>query len=253
MGNDLLNVILISFFAGIVGTCLGGLIIVLFKRPKEVFFHSLTGFAAGIMLAITCFSLIPGAINEGNKSLMFNGFFSGIVVFLLLDRIISHVHKSGKINGDASCDDKMVAVQKLGLLMAIGIGLHDFPEGLAIGSGFAARPELGITIGILIGIHHIAEGLAVAAPIYAGGCSKRGTLVRCFIISSPMVLGAIIGFLIGEISKPAVSICLGFAAGAMFFITCDELIPECHMETEKYGHIPILSIVIGFVVGLIIS
>ena len=250
--NQIFNVILISFLAGVVGTCIGGLVIVLFERPKEVFFHTLTGFAAGVMLAITCFSLIPQAVIEGSKSLMFNGFLGGIVIFVLLDIIISHAHMSGEKNEDAS-SDKIIKIEKMGLLLAIGISIHDFPEGLAIGSGFSARPELGITIGILIGLHHIAEGLAVAAPIYACGISKISTMFWCFLISLPMVAGAVIGFLISEVSKSAISICLGFAAGAMFFVTCDELIPECHMETEKYGHIPILSIVVGFIIGLLLT
>jgi len=162
------------------------------------------------------------------------------------------VHMSGVQNGDASCK-QLVKFEKMSLLLAIGISLHDFPEGLAIGSGFSARPDLGIQIGILIGLHHIAEGLAVATPIYASGCSKASTMFKCFLISLPMIAGAIVGFLVSEVSKSAISICLGFAAGAMFFVTCDELIPECHMETEKYGHIPILSIVVGFIVGLLLT
>jgi ZIP family zinc transporter len=184
---------------------------------------------------------------------MFNGFLGGIVIFLLLDRIISHLHISGLGNDRKKSELQITKVKKIGLLMAIGIAMHNFPEGLAIGGGYSGRAEFGIGLAILIALHNIPEGLAIATPLYAGDASKISTLIQCALTGLPMIIGALIGFLIGELSTQAVSICLGFAGGAMFFITCDELIPECHMEVERYGHIPILSIVIGFVVGLLIG
>lgn len=245
----LMLAILISLIAGVGGTGLGGLFVIIFKRPKEVFFSALIGLAGGVMLGIVFFHLIPEGIDIGNKSLMFNGFLGGVLIFLLLDRIISHLHISGIENAETS---KILKIKKMGLLIAIGIALHNFPEGLAIGSGFSAESAFGIGIAILIGLHNFPEGIALAAPIYAGGASKLSTFIKTCFTGLPMVIGAIVGFLVGETSKQAISICLGFAAGAMFFITCDELIPECHMEAEKYGHVPILSIIVGLVVSFII-
>lgn len=247
----MLNIILVSFIAGVGGTGMGALCVIICGRPKEVFYHSLTGLAAGIMLAVTCLALIPESIAAGNRSLMINGFLGGIFIFLLIDKIVAHMHMSGTENGETS--GKIIRIKKIGMLMAIGIAMHNFPEGLAIGAGYSGRTGLGISVAVLIGLHNIPEGLALATPIYASGVSKISTLIRTCLTGLPMVIGAFVGFLIGEVSEQAVSICLGFAAGAMFFITCDELIPECHMEAEKYGHIPILSIVIGFIIGLLIS
>lgn len=144
-------------------------------------------------------------------------------------------------------------LKRLGLLLAIGVALHVFPEGLAIGAGFAASSKFGLMLALLMAFQNVPEGVALATPNYASGSPRMQTMKYALMAGAPMGLGSFFGYSIGSHSPIFLGVALGFAGGAMFYITCDELIPTCHTECKEYGHIPILSIVAGFVVGLFLT
>jgi len=248
--NKLSQTLLVGLIAGVGGTGLGALLVVPFPQISGAILSSMVGFAGGVMLEIVCLDLLPEATSQASQYVMFSGFFLGIILMAFIDLIVSHLHMSGQENG---MDVQRKELLKTGQLLTIGIALHNFPEGLAIGSGLAISQSFGIGLAVLIALHNIPEGIALSAPNHGAGLRRSKTIIFACMAGLPMVAGALMGNVIASVSKEIVSMCLGFAAGAMFFITCDELIPQAHTETEKYGHIPIYSIVLGFVTALFIS
>jgi ZIP family zinc transporter len=241
---------LVGFLVGMLGIGSGACLVILFRRPKGAVLSATLGLAGGIMLSIICFELIPESIARGSRPFMFLGFFLGTVVLGIMDRIVSHLHMSER---DGGMDIHEQKLKKMGLLLTIGISLHVFPEGLAIGAGFAASPAFGVMIALLMAFQNIPEGVALATPNHASGSPRMQTLRYALMAGAPMGVGSFLGYLIGSYSPLFLGVALGFAGGAMFYVTCDELIPTCHTECEEYGHIPIVSIVVGFVVGLFLT
>jgi ZIP family zinc transporter len=248
--SKLFRTLLISIIAGIGGTGLGALVVISFSRISGAVLSGMLGFAGGVMLEIIFLDLIPEATVRSNEYIMFSGFFLGIICLALIDIVVSHLHMSERKNG---MDVRQKKLLKTGTLLTIGIALHNFPEGLAIGSGLAVSHTFGLGIAILFALHNIPEGISLSSPYRASGAKWPKTIFFACIAGLPMVIGALVGYSIASLSKDIISICLGFAAGAMFFITLDELIPQAHAEAEKYGHIPIYSIVLGFLFALVIG
>lgn len=128
---------------------------------------------------------------------------------------------------------------RLGTLIAIGIAIHDLPEGFGIGSGYGISGSLGLTLAVAIMLHNIPEGMAIAIPFHFSGMSKFKTVLICFAAGISTLLGALLAFfLLGSFSEKLMYSGLAFAGGAMFYITVNELIPEAH----KYGNARLASI-----------
>jgi len=140
---------------------------------------------------------------------------------------------------------------KAGMLMAIGIALHNLPEGFAVGSGFEASAKLGFTISGVIIIHDIPEGIAMAVPMRAGGISKLKTFAYTILSGVPMGIGAFLGAALGNISSQMIAVCLGFAGGAMLYIVLGEMIPES--KRIYLGRLSSVGNIIGIICGIIIS
>jgi zinc transporter, ZIP family len=197
------------------------------------------------MLSIVFLELLVESIDHSGVGAALIGLFLGMLIFYILDHYLPHQHtvttEKAHLGG----------YLKKGTLLALGIGLHNFPEGLAIGTGFIGSTELGTTLAILIGLHNIPEGMAVAAPLKQGGYSYLKVLGITALSGAPMGIGALIGALIGSISVSVLGISLGFAAGAMFYIVCDELIPDAY---ESAGaHLSIFGIFTGTILGILFT
>lgn len=248
--NNLLTTTLTGFVVGIVGIGLGSLLIIIFHRPKGAILSAMLGLAGGVMLSIICFELIPEAVSRGTNTGMFLGFFMGIGLLAMADMFVSHLHMSER---ECGMDLHQRKLRKMGLLLTIGLAIHGIPEGLAIGAALACSAQFGMVIALLMAFQKIPEGVALATPNHASGSPRVQTMKYALMAGAPMGLGSFLGYLIGSISPIFLCISLGFAGGAMFYVTCDELIPTCHVECTQYGHIPILSIVVGFGIGLIVT
>ncbi len=235
-----LEITVIGFATGALGTGTGGVLATLVRKPSPKILGLMLGFAAGIMLTIVFLELLEEGLEIGFAAPT-AGLLFGIVAFLLLDRYFPHSHFFTEEIREATYTRK-------GLLIAIGIALHNFPEGMAIGAGFIASPALGITLAILIALHNIPEGLAIAVPLKAGGSHPRRILLVTLLAGLPMGVGAAIGSLLGIISPTTMGLALGFAAGAMLYIVCDELIPEVYQLTTP--HVAIAGITVGVVLGM---
>lgn len=234
----------IGLLAGIAGTGSGGLITFFTKNPSPLFLSFFLGFAAGIMLDVTFMELIPEAISQGGFFYGITGLIGGIAIFLLLDSTLPHHHHYSE-----ECMEGRF--RKMGILLGIGIALHNVPEGLAIGAGYVSSESLGLGLALIIGIHNLPEGLAMAVAMDRSGSGKAKIILAAALAGLPMGLGAFLGALLGRVSPLILSLSLGFAGGAMLYVTCDELIPDAHNLSR--GHSATVGLLFGIVAGIFIT
>lgn len=224
-----------------VGTSLGAVIAVAFRKSSNRMLSSIMGIAGGLMLAVVTFDLIPEAILLGGMKITLAGVFIGIAFVTILDLKIP----------ETSFIKRHGSQIKTALLLGIGLAAHNFPEGLAIGSGFMGGQSLGLEIAIVIGLHDIPEGAAVAAPLMSSRVSKIKIVLIAALTALPTAIGVYIGGVLGEISKTFITMCLGFAGGTMLYIVCGELIPQSRGLFK--GVFSTISIMVGIVLGLLIT
>ena len=244
--NRILAVTIIGFISGMVGTGLGGAMVFFIKNPGKRFMGTLLGFTGGIMLAVVCFDLMPHAFEIGGMAAGFAGILFGVTAVCLTDILMPQIPEIKNIT--AGLDKTFI---KSGIILGLGIALHNFPEGLAIGSGFAAGDAMGLSLALVIGLHDMPEGIAMAVPLRIGGINRLKIVVYTILAGIPTGIGALLGALLGEISPIFVSLCLGFAGGAMLYITCGELIPKT--QTLYRGRVPTIGMLAGILLGLYIT
>lgn len=234
----------IGLLAGVLGTATGGLIVMLFRRPSDAAFSVILGFAGGVMLAVTAFDLMPEAFELAGTGWGIGGLVLGAILIALIDLVTPHIHF-------LSTDRESSRFVRASLFVGIGIAIHNLPEGMAIGAGVVSSQQFGIGLGVLLGLHNAPEGMAMSAPLCrVKGCGWRPVLMAA-LAGLPTGLGAAIGAIMGAASKIVLALCLGFAAGAMLFVTCDELIPDA--QELGVGHSGTYGIVAGVVTGIVLS
>ncbi len=238
-----MKITLLGLVSGITGTGIGGLAAFFVTRITNRAMGFILEFSAGLMTAVVSFELIPKAFELGGTIYTFAGIIFGVVSILVIENSIkdSKLLKTGKNKG----------LLRAGILMAIAIALHNFPEGFAVGSGFEASTSLGITITAVIMIHDIPEGIAMAVPMRAGGFSKLKAFAYTVLSGVPMGLGALFGSVLSGISSEFIAACLGFAGGAMLYIVYAELVPES--KRLYLGRLSSLGNVLGIICGIIVS
>ncbi len=235
---------LLGFLVGMAGTGAGGTAAFLLRHPSRRFTGIILGMAGGLMMAVVCFELLPEAFKIAGLAVGIVGIILGVAMITSVDMLI----QSGGAADTKLYGDRYI---RSGLLLGLGIAIHNFPEGLAIGAGLATNVRLGLSLAFVIGFHNVPEGIAMAMPLIVGGYSPGRIFLATIIAGAPLGLGAFIGALLGEISPVLVALCLSFAGGTMLFITCGELIPK---SRDTYGgRIPILGIIAGFIAGIVLT
>ncbi|MEC9488640.1 MAG: ZIP family metal transporter [Halanaerobium sp.] len=235
---------MIGLITGILGTAGGGLLVIGVKKLRETFLCVILGVSAGIMTVVVFFDLLPEALVVGNLWTALLGLAMGAILIGLLDLTFPHQHFSSRYEGNQR-------YFKAGLLLALGIALHNIPEGLAIGAGYSSDTALGLGIAVLMAVQNLPEGMAVGTTLCMAGMRNSRTLLVTILAGLPMGLGALLGNLLGNISMFTLSISLGFAAGAMLYIIFDELIPDAHQKAD--GHWAISGILSGIFLGLVLT
>lgn len=225
------GIVLLGLVAGL-GTCLGALLVNTCGRLRPGTLSLLLGLAAGIMTAVIVFDLLPSSLRYGSPQAALTGFLGGIGLMAALDLGLNLLSPS---------TFKGRNYLKMGYLIATGIALHDFPEGLAIAAGFAATEKLGPMLVLAIGLHNIPEGMACAAPMKYGGLSARRVLAINALISLVTPLGTFIGLMLLETSRAFVGLLLAFAAGAMTYIVLGELAPEARRNNRCLAYLGMLT------------
>ena len=151
--QEILRTTMIGLFFGTFGTTIGGIIGVFTKKNSKKFLSFVLAFASGLMMAIICFDLIPESLEIGNLINAIIGIIFGIASMIFCDKIVEQ-----KFNMKENNIIQKNTLLKTGIIVSIGLAIHNFPEGLAIGAGFGASIKLGLSLAIAICLHDIPEG-----------------------------------------------------------------------------------------------
>jgi ZIP family zinc transporter len=174
-------------------------------------------------------------------------FSIGALTILALDLMIPHIELTAR---RAEHGNKRIF--RAGILIAAGITIHNFPEGLVVTAGYSLAPKLGLIIAIAIMLHNIPEGVATAVPLTVAGMNRSKVAILTFLSGLAEPLAAFIGVIaFSLLGKNVVGSSLAFAAGVMTYITADELIPVAH--EYGYKHTVSAALLIGIVFALLVD
>jgi ZIP family zinc transporter len=240
-----LNTILLSAVVGVVGTGTGGLIVSLKGNPSKKLLSLFLGYSGGVMVSLLAFDLMPEAIELGGTLLPLAFMVAGAITIMVFDMLLPHSHHF-------SCDEESMRFTRTAYVVAMGIAMHDLPEGLAVGAGLASGSSLGLRVAALMFLHNMPEGMAVAGPLACIGRKRKDILLISAATGLPSVAGAAIGAFFGNLSPMVLSASLAFAAGAMLFVTFDEVIPDAE-ELSEGGHSGTLGAVAGVMTSIVLS
>lgn len=249
MNNQLLIGVLVPFL----GTALGSAMVFFMKKElSEKLNHALEGFAAGVMVAASIWSLIIPAMEQsasmGKLSFIpaVTGFWIGILFLLCLDELIPHLH----MNSDEP--EGMKANFKKTTMMVLAVTLHNIPEGMAVGvvyagwltgtSGITAAGALALALGIAI--QNFPEGAIISMPLRSKGESRTRAFVSGVLSGLVEPIGTIITILLAGLIVPVLPYLLCFAAGAMMYVVVEELVPE--MASGKHTNVSTVMFALGF-------
>lgn len=242
----MLDIVIISGLAGLT-TGLGAIFVLLFGRPSTKLLSIMLGFAAGIMLSIATLELIPEAMEIGGPANALLGFVIGVAIMYGLDLYVPHI---SIMKCENEADKPKQDMLKMGYLIFLGIAVHNFAEGMAIGGGMVSSPALGMMIAVAIAIHNVPEGMAMAVPLRMGGMRSLSIIILVSLAGLVTALGALLGGIVFQTTSTIVGVALGLAAGAMFYIVGDELIPQARCYQH---HLANVGLIIGFIGGMLLE
>ena len=269
--NEIIAALVLTLIAGF-ATGIGGALVLFKKKLSSNFLAGALGLSAGVMIFISLAELYPEAQTEimsiapdsHGKTFVMIAFFVGMGIITLIDFLIPEYENPHEAPG-LSLGDKTAAVdklqnsgtttalKKLGIMSAIAIAVHNFPEGVATFIGALNNPEMGAGITFAIALHNIPEGIAVAIPIYYATQNRGKALLYATLSGLSELLGAALCIAVTKIfgieltgSGMAFPLILSAVAGIMVYISLDELLPTA----EKYGkhHIAIGGVVAGMAI-----
>jgi ZIP family zinc transporter len=243
--DEVLKAFGLSLLASL-GTGLGGLVAVL-RKPGQRTAGLLMGLAAGVMITLAFLELVNEAWQSSGYLVTTLGFATGALVMFLVDWLTPHIRFAEDEERSAS-DARML---KTGLLMAIGISIHNVPEGVAVGAGYMHLPAFGIFIALAIALHNIPEGIATALPLVEGGLGKWKAFSIALLSGLVEPIGALAAAVFLAAFADLVPAALAFAAGVMVFITLDELVPAARQFGHQ--HFTAMGIILGAVLVFLLS
>ena len=252
--------IAIGLLIPFLGTTLGSAMVFLMKNKMNTKVQKLLlGFASGVMIAASIWSLITPSIEMAEEQGIVSwipaaiGFLFGIIFLLVLDSIIPHLHLNSKK------PEGIKAKLKNTTMMVLAVTLHNIPEGMAVGVVFAGVLAQNTTItlagafalSIGIAIQNFPEGAIISMPLKNEGMSKPKAFLYGTLSGIVEPIGAIITILLTGIVTPILPYLLSFAAGAMIYVVVEELIPES--QAGKHSNIGTIGVAIGFVIMMILD
>lgn len=249
----------LTLFAGL-ATGVGSAIAFFAKRTDTRFLSVSLGFSAGVMIYVSFVEIFDKAreileveLGERNGTwVTVTAFFSGFLLIAIIDKLVPSFENPHEVRGVEELDERRkprdAKLMRMGLMSALAIGIHNFPEGLATFVAALQDPKLGVSIAVAIAIHNIPEGIAVSIPIFYATGSRRKALLYSGLSGVAEPLGALVGyfFLMAFFSDVLFGVVFASVAGIMVFISLDELLPSA----QKYGehHLAIYGLVSGMVV-----
>ena len=240
---DFVTPILLTSLAG-ASTGIGAAIPLFFRQVENKVLYFMLGLSAGVMIYVSFAELLATAVRDIGFSRANLFFFGGLLFMLVVDFLIPHDYLEEHARRHHGPHGKVMAA---GLFAALGIAIHNFPEGMAVFMSSLTNPSLGIALAVAIGMHNIPEGIAVSMPIYYATKSKSKAFWYSFLSGILEPLGAIIALvLLHPFLTPAIiSGILAFVAGIMIYISFDELLP-LSMGEDK-GHSSVAGVFLGMV------
>ena len=234
--------LLLTFLAGI-STAFGSCLVFCIKKFKKSYLCFSLGLSAGIMIYISFVELLPEAIEAGGFFLGNVVFFAGVLFIMVIDFLVPHEY----IAEHMKVKKNHKRIVSAGVFTAIGIAIHNFPEGIAVFMSSFSDLSLGIPLAFAIALHNIPEGISIAVPIYYSTKSKKKAFLYSFASGLAEPLGALICvlFLMPYLTHEFVSLSLGFVAGIMVFISFDELLPIAY--TKENAHLAVAGVFLGMV------
>lgn len=238
---------LLSLIAGM-ATGIGGIIVLMLRKVSDRILSFSLGFASGVMLLVSFNNLFFEAAKLLTHFELIVMFSLGALMMIILDLAIPHIEvTTGKEEG------KSAKMLKTGTLIALGITIHNLPEGLVVAAGYTYMPSLGLIITVAIMLHNIPEGVATAIFFTKAGMKsfKIAILTLLSGLAEPVaaIVGAVFLSLVG--TKTVIGFSLVFAAGVMTYITADELIPVAH--EYGYKHTVSVSLLLGIIFALMVD
>ena len=271
------TLLLTTAIAGIGGTGLGGLIGAMLQKDSNRTVSLLLSFAGGVMLSVVCFDLAVEAI-ETNVGVItvICAIALGVAIIYLLNYLIDkktnpevpHIDANHPATADdldelihsnhyeqhQARNDSAFALFLAGVVMACAIALHNVPEGMTIGASYASNHGVmgsaALILAVLIGLHNIPEGMAVSVPLISGGMSKPKAVLLTALSGLPTVIGALLGFWLGEIGPVGLAMSLGFASGAMLYVVFGEILPQAILM--YHSKLPAFAAITGILAGMLI-
>lgn len=265
--NTINNVVIMALIATLgtwFMTALGAAVVVFFKSPGQKILNLMLGFAAGVMIAASFWSLLQPAIERAEEYLntpawlvVTLGFLCGAVFIWVSDKVVCRA----QLKSSAEAGEKPNERSNRVTMLILAITLHNIPEGLAVGVAFGALHEgytaemlMGaITIAVGIALQNFPEGAAVSLPLRREGLSRS----RSFFWGqgSGMVepIAAVIGAVLVVHIQSILPFALAFAAGAMILVAVHELIPECQQNKEVHPYFATMGIIVGFAVMMMLD
>lgn len=229
-------------------TGIGALIAYFIKEPKFSYLSFLMGFSAGVMVFVSFVELLSSSIAEIGFFRANMGFFGGIVCIYIIDMFIPHIHMNTKPDTFHKEMKHQNRLAEAGVLTAVGIAIHNFPEGMAVLAVSLESIKLGIPIAIAIAVHNIPEGIAVSVPIFYATGDKGKAFRYSFFSGVAEPIGAALGFLLLApfLTETILNLTLAVVGGIMVFISFDELLPI----SKEYGneHLSSMGLFLGMFV-----
>jgi len=271
------TLVVTTAIAGVLGTGLGGLIGALLQKDSNRIVSLLLSFAGGVMLSVVCFDLVTEAIDTGTGILaVIAAIVLGVTITFILNYLIDrktdpevpHIDEnhpkthddldelihSDHLEQHYARNDTALSLFVAGIVMACAIALHNVPEGMTIGASYASNDGVmgsaALVLAVIIGLHNIPEGMAVSVPLISGGMKKVKAVLITAASGIPTILGALLGYLLGEIGPVGLTMSLGFASGAMLYVVFGEILPQSILM--YHSKLPAFSAIIGILVGLLI-
>jgi ZIP family zinc transporter len=252
MEQNVLLALGLTTLAGL-STGIGSAVALFARRSNVSLLSAALGFSAGVMIYVSFVELLAGGqvllqnrhgVELGNW-LTVGGFFGGILLILIIDLLVpahENPHQAQFMNDNGT---GLQHLHRVGLLSALAIGIHNFPEGMATFMAVLADPLVGVSIAIAIALHNIPEGISIAVPVYYASGSRRRAFWFSFLSGLAEPVGALVGYLLLRpfLDDGIMGLVFAAVAGIMVFISLDQLIPNA----KKYdsGHQAVYGLIAG--------
>ena len=234
-------------------TVLGSALVIFSKTPNPRILSFGLAFAGGAMVYVSlteilgksseAFTQAYGASRGFAAATL--AFLAGLAAIAFIDRVIPNPHETLDPQDPAFRENKRRHIARVGMMAAVAITAHNFPEGLATFFATLENPAVGMPLALAIAIHNIPEGISIAAPVYYATRSRRKTVLACLISGLAEPLGAVLGYVfLKPFLSPAVfGAVFGIIAGVMVFLALDELLPAAKRYSD--GHETVYGLTSG--------